>query len=128
LQSDQTENTISDVEKTTPQSRLEKLREKKAQIDAQIKNVEARERQQARKDETRRKIIAGALALHHMENNPDGPFSKTLLRLLDEYVIRSNERRLFGLSPLPDEAGQSHANDASGKKGKLKEDFQARES
>lgn len=108
-----------------PLSRLEKLREKKAQLDAQIKGVEARARQQTRKHDTRRKIIAGALALHHMEKNPEDSFSKKLARLLDEYVTRPHERKLFGL-PLPAGTAESTvANDTDNPKGNLKEDFQA---
>ena len=116
---------ISPVEKPTPQQRLEKLLEKKAQLDVKIKGVEARARQQSRKHDTRRKIIAGALALHHMEKNPEDAFSKKLLRLLNEYVTRPYERKLFGLPPLPDEAGQSPANDTDGQRSNLKDDFQA---
>lgn len=108
-----------------PLSRVEKLREKKAQLDAKIKGIEARERQQTRKHDTRRKIIAGALALHHMEKNPEDSFSKKLSRLLDEYVTRPHERKLFGLPPLPDEAEHNPANDSGGQKGNLKEDFKA---
>jgi hypothetical protein len=106
-----------------PQSRLEKLREQQSQIAAKIKTLAARERQQTRKDDTRRKIIAGALALHHMEKNPSGPFTKTLMMLLDEYVTRPNERKLFGLDPLPESA--QPANDTGPKRGGLKTEFRA---
>lgn len=112
------------VEKTMSQSRLEKLKEKMAQLDAQIKGVEARERQQARKNDTRRKIIAGALALHHAEKNPEDSFSKKLFRLLNEYVTKPYERKLFGL-PLTDEATQNPANDAGSQKANLKDEFKA---
>lgn len=105
--------------------RLEKLKQSQAQLAAKIKDLEARSRAQARKDDTRRKVIAGALALHHMEKNPEGPFAQTLKRLLDEYVTKPTERALFDLSPLPEtqpetsppaspiEAGRHPANDAA---------------
>lgn len=83
-------------------SRLEKLKQDQAQLAARIKDLESRNRQKARKDDTRRKVIAGSLALHHMEKNPQGPFAQTLSRLLDEYVTKPNERALFGLPPVPD--------------------------
>lgn len=105
------------------QSRLEKLREQQAQLAARIKTIEARERQQTRKDDTRRKVIAGALALHHMEKNPGSSFTKTLMSLLNEYVTRPNERRLFGLDPLPDSA--QPANDTGAQKAGLKDEFRA---
>lgn len=52
-----------------------------------------------RKLDTRRKIIAGALALEHAKR--DDRFHAILLRLLDQYVERDVERALFGLAPLP---------------------------
>lgn len=80
-------------------NRLAKLLEKKQQLQAQIKDLESRQRAQDRKNDTRRKIIAGALALEHLEKNPESPFARTLLRLLDEYVTRPAERSLFNLPP-----------------------------
>ena len=107
-------------------SRLEKLRQQKAQLDAKIKGLEARTRQQARKNDTRRKIIAGALALHHMALNPDDPFSKKLSRLLDEYVTRPYERELFGLPALPEDSQENIvANDTGKPVADLREKFQA---
>ena len=107
--------------------RLKKLREKKAAIDAQIRDLSARDRQQQRKDETRRKIILGAFALEHLEKNKTSPFAKTLLPLLDEYVSRQYDRDLLnarlvplGLAPLPPLPEQP-ANDD--KTDSLKSDF-----
>jgi hypothetical protein len=76
------------------QSRVEKLKAKQAQLAEEIKKLEAREAQQSRKDDTRRKVIAGALALEHAEKNKTSEFAKKLMALLEEYV-RPNERRLF---------------------------------
>lgn len=88
--------------------RLQKLKDKKAAIDAQIRDLAARERHQQRKDDTRRKIIIGALALEHLEKNKESAFARTLLPLLDEYVGRSQDRQLLnahfetvGLPQLP---------------------------
>src|SRR3954447_12063537 len=75
--------------------RLELLRQKRDQIDAQLKALEARNKQAERKADTRRKVIAGALALEHFERNRDSEFAQTLLRLLDEYVVRPHDRALF---------------------------------
>lgn len=82
-------------------SRLNKLKAKKAQIDAQIKAAEARDRQQKRKDDTRRKIISGALALEHAERNPDSDFARTMLRLIQDGTKTDRDRALFDLDPLP---------------------------
>lgn len=63
------------------------------------KQHEARMRQRARKLDTRRKIIAGALALEHAKR--DEAFRNQLLALLERYVEGDTERALFGLAPLP---------------------------
>ena len=80
-----------------------KLREEKAaetlrRRRVKVQKYEAKERSQKRKDDTRRKIIAGALALKHCEL--DGIWAKTLRGLLDEYVITDQERAMFELAPL----------------------------
>lgn len=83
------------------QSRVDKLKAKQAQLAEEIKKLEAREAQQSRKDDTRRKVIAGALALEHAEKNKTSEFAKKLNSLLEEYV-RPHERRLFthlGVAP-----------------------------
>lgn len=80
--------------------RVESLRQKRAQIDAQLQAAEARQKEQARKADTRRKVIAGALAVEHMEKNKDSEFARTMRRLLDEYVTRPADRRLFPDLPL----------------------------
>jgi hypothetical protein len=125
LQFKPTQKKISDVEKSMSQSRLEKLQQQKAQIEAKIKGLQSREQQQARKNDTRRKIIAGALALHHMEKNKDDPFSKKLFRLLNEYVTKPYERNLFGLPALPENPQQTAANDPGDQNLDLRQDFQA---
>lgn len=79
------------------QTRREKLLEKKSQIEAQLEQLDAREKQKRRKEDARRKIIAGGLALKHAEM--DTEFGKALFALIDRYVDRSQDRALFGLGP-----------------------------
>lgn len=79
--------------KTT--DKIQALRQKQAEIQAQLQAAEARAKEQARKDETRRKVIAGALALEHAEKNGNSDFARILRGLLNEYVIRPIDRRLF---------------------------------
>jgi len=83
------------------QSRIKKLEAKRAQIDAQLQDAKARERVQKRKDDTRCKIIAGALALEHAERNSDSEFTRTMMRLINEGVKSDKDRALFDLEPLP---------------------------
>ena len=75
--------------------RLNTLRQKREQLDAQLRALEARNKQAERKADTRRKVIAGALALEHYEKNPDSEFHRIIFRLLDEYVLRPHDRALF---------------------------------
>jgi hypothetical protein len=71
------------------------LREKREQLDAQLRALEARNKQAEHKADTRRKVIFGALARHHYEKNPDSEFHRIMFRLLDEYVVRPHDRALF---------------------------------
>ena len=99
-----------------PTDKMEALRLKQAQITAQLKALEAREADAARKADTRRKVIAGALALEHMEKNPDSTFAKQLVRLLDEYVTQSAARALVPSLPakIEQSAGEVALSDGSG--------------
>ena len=78
---------------------LEKLEAQRAQVDARIKALKARDRDQRRKDDTRRNILIGALAKKHLETFPDSEFAATLRTLLDQHVTRPPERELLGLPP-----------------------------
>lgn len=79
--------------------RLDTLRRRRDQLDAQLRMLEARRKEAERKADTRRKVIAGALALEHFEANRDSEFAKLLYRLLDEYVVRPHDRPLFPFLP-----------------------------
>lgn len=82
-----------------PTDKIETLRRKRAELDAQLKAAEARANETARKADTRRKVIAGALAVEHMEKNPNSEFANVLGRLLNEYVVRPADRALFPSLP-----------------------------
>ena len=83
------------------------LEQEAAQIKARIQRERARVREDERKRDTRRKIIAGALALEHK----DPAFQEALRRLLNEYVTRPDERGLFDLPPLPEGTGKGEGDD-----------------
>ncbi len=83
--------------------KLEALKLKISQLDAQKKALEARQKETDRKADTRRKVIAGALALEHIEKNAGSDFARTLMRLLDEYVTRPADRALFPSLPTKTE-------------------------
>lgn len=97
---------MNDKEKTLEEKReaiIAAYKKKIDQIDAQLADLTAREKLAERKRDTRRKVIMGALAAHHMRKNPRSDFAKKLASLIDEYVIGDRERALFDLDPLPKE-------------------------
>jgi hypothetical protein len=75
------------------------LIEQKAKLEAQLRALDAKKKLTTRKEDTRRKVIAGALALEHMEKNPTGPFAATLRELLGRYV-EPRSRHLFASLPV----------------------------
>jgi len=97
----------------SPQQKLDELREKEAQLKARIQKEKAKLATDERKRDTRRKIIAGALALEHAEQNPDSEFATVLHRLLSRHVDRDQDRALFDLpsrKKANDSDSQSEAN------------------
>ena len=89
--------------------KLTSLQEKIKQLQAQEAAILSRQKEQTRKDDTRRKVIAGALAIEHWEKNPQSDFGKVFTRLLSEYVTRPSDRALFpSLPTAPDnKAGEA---------------------
>ena len=76
-------------------SKLETLKAKKEQIEARIKNIEAKERSRAKKDDTRRKILIGAMVLEMA--GKDHEAKKKITTQLDGFLTRPMDRDLFGL-------------------------------
>ena len=84
---------------STPQQELTDAERRLSQLKARQERLEARLRYlqsaKARKDETRRKILAGAILLAKVES---GDFdSRTFRRWLDKSLTRKDDRHLFGL-------------------------------
>ena len=74
---------------------LEKLLQQQVKLDAKIKAIKARESYQDRKNETRRKILAGAYIL---EKHRKEETMHLLKKELDWFLTRKNDRALFELS------------------------------
>ncbi len=83
------------TKRKTPEQQLEELTLKQDQLNARIQKKKAQVRGANRRKDTRRKIIAGALALEHAEK--DKTFGTALKRLLNEHVKRPEDRKLFDL-------------------------------
>jgi hypothetical protein len=87
-------------------ARMTKLDERVATLEEKLKQLKVRQQRavarasalassRARKDDTRRKILAGALVLAKVEAGEID--SRTFKRWLDKALIRSDDRKLFGL-------------------------------
>jgi hypothetical protein len=77
--------------------RLAKLHQQQEKLKKQIALEKARLRGQERKDDTRRKIVAGAIALAHCER--DENFRDRFFSLLSRFVDRDSDRALLDLPP-----------------------------
>ena len=75
--------------------RLEELLKKREQLNAQIHQARAFESAQNRKEDTRRKILLGALMMQMMSK---GELDRDLIRKrLSEFLTRESDRKLFEL-------------------------------
>lgn len=77
-------------------SQLEKLKARKAQLDARIQMISARDSANERKCETRRKILVGAYYLDaaRKQNNME-----EIRKSMEQYLTRDADRKLFDLLP-----------------------------
>ena len=78
---------------------LKTLEQRLAKAQRDLARARAVQKDEERRLDTRRKIIAGALALEHFEKNAGSEFGKVMLRLLDEYVL-PKDRHLFEFLPV----------------------------
>ncbi len=78
--------------------RLEQLLKKREELSAQIQKIRAREATQKRKENTRRKILLGALVMEMMSK---GELDRDkLMKRLDGFLTREIDRKLFELPVL----------------------------
>lgn len=92
-------STTDPEKKLTDNARLKKLEQQQEKIRAAIAREKAKLADQARKDDTRRKILAGALILTEAEK--DSALRTRLHALLEAQLTRADDRALFDLAPLP---------------------------
>lgn len=82
---------------STLEQRLKQLKSQQQRLEQRQRTFESR---QARKKDTRRKILIGTLVLTRIQQ---GHLSEAELRSwLDEALTRPEDRALFGLSTAPD--------------------------
>jgi septal ring factor EnvC (AmiA/AmiB activator) len=76
------------------EQRLKQLKIKQQRIEARRRSLESR---RARRDETRRKILVGAIVLEKVER---GEIEESALqRWLESGLTREEDRALFGMGP-----------------------------
>ena len=75
------------------------IEERLAQLDAQRAALKSRLSKQERANDTRRKVLLGALVLHRLENSNDPDFTKRLgdwlRRELPGFLTRDGDKELF---------------------------------
>jgi large subunit ribosomal protein L7/L12 len=77
----------------TATSKLEKLKQRKAKLDAEIAQAEKAERERQRSQETRRKILVGAAVLAEIEAEPS--LKGVLQDILQRRLTQDRDRALF---------------------------------
>jgi hypothetical protein len=81
-------------------SDLDKIDEQIKQLTAKKQRIKAKQNAQNRKDDTRRKILLGAVILKKVESG-EWPRER-MISLLDDQLTKKGDRSLFDLLPLPE--------------------------
>ncbi len=76
---------------------IKALEDRRRKIDSQIARLHAAGRAEARKRDTRRKILAGAVVLNQADENEAA--KARLWKLLDQALVKDRDRELFNLGP-----------------------------
>ena len=95
---------------------LERLKTQRDKLDARIRQTEALDKAQLRKQALQRKVLVGTFILEQAQR--EGRYTD-LVAQLDGYLIRANDRQLFDLPPqvqasLLTELGPESINTAKG--------------
>ena len=83
------------------------IEQKLAELDAQRAALKSRLGKQERANDTRRKVLLGALVLHRLENGKDEEFARRLRdwlkRELPDFLTRETDKALFAdlIQPAP---------------------------
>ena len=76
------------------EAQLEKLKQLKAQKQAIDAREKTKQKEQERKDDTRRKILLGSYLIKKMQNEAN---KEKILADLNEYLTEDRDRQLFNL-------------------------------
>lgn len=76
-------------------TKLELLKKKQEQLRLQIQKEQQKESAKKRKEDTRRKILLGAMVLERMERESE--YREQVINKLDSYLTKERDRELFEL-------------------------------
>ena len=79
------------------EAQLEKLKQLKAQKQAVEGRERTKQKEQQRKDDTRRKILLGSYLIKKMQNEAN---KEKILAELNEYLTENRDRQLFDLPDI----------------------------
>ena len=97
-EAEQLERLKKDYEKQERELK-DKLAKKKAKLDVATRRLRARAAATERKQDTRRKILAGAWVLARADQDQEA--ARQLTEGLDGFLERDRDRALFDLAPRP---------------------------
>ena len=80
--------------------KIEQLKQQRERITKAIRAEENKLKDQERKDDTRRKILVGALLMTEAENDP--ALKARIEQLLKDNLKRDDDRALFNIPLIPD--------------------------
>ncbi len=79
--------------------KLDELLKRREQLNAQIQKIRTKEANQKRKEDTRRKVLLGALMMEMMEKGEID--SDKIRKKLSSFITKDIDRKLFDLPNLP---------------------------
>ena len=80
-----------------PTANLDSLKKKRDVLNSRIRLMQNREQSKERKDNTRRKILIGS---YHLDQANKNNSFNDVIKLMDDYLTRDSDRKLFGLKPV----------------------------
>ena len=84
------------------ESKIDALTKKRDQLNAQIQAIKSKEQAQKRKDDTRRKVLAGSVVMKLVKE--DKIKQSMFNQWMNEELKKEKDRALFDLSPLAQSA------------------------
>lgn len=104
-----TEEKHEEEKKKVEKTKKEKLLEKKAQIDAQLKELQYKEAAQSRKEDTRRKIVLGGAFIALDNQGQEITKESVIAYVLNHEKSRESDKQLMNFFNKPKENVEQNA-------------------